>query len=212
MRARLKRYSRKLKNAIWEWRLNVRTRGVDSDCLHPDSQGYETVSYPAIWAILDSLKLQPDDTVLDLGCGKGRVICCAARLNVQRVIGVEINPRHVRTAQENSRRLRGRKAKIDIFEGLAQEADISEGTAYFLFNPFGSSTLREVVARIEACAVRRSRPTRIAYVVPKWGDVLDGAGWLERYESWEPRPEIELDYPVHFWRSTAASLQPRAVD
>jgi len=146
--------------------------------------------------------MEPDDTVVDLGCGKGRVVCCAARFKIKKAVGIEINPRHVRTAFQNSRRLRGRKAEIQIIEGLAQEADLSGATVFYLFNPFGSSTLREVLAKIEACIVLAARPIRIAYVTPECGEVLDGSGWLERYAFWEPRPRIGLDYPVAFWRST----------
>jgi SAM-dependent methyltransferase len=186
MKRLIKRYSRKLKNALWEYRLNIRTRGVDSDSFHPDARGYETVSYPAIWAVLNMLQPEPDDTVVDLGCGKGRFICCAARLSIMKVIGIEINPRHSQTALENSRRLRGRKAEIEIIEGLAQKADLPEATVYYLFNPFGSSTLAEVVARIREGTVHRRKPARIAYVNPKCGEVLDGSGWLERYQSWQP--------------------------
>ena len=149
---------------------------------------------------------QPGDVVADLGCGKGRVVCCATRFRIQKAIGVEVNPHHIQTAAENARRLRNRRAEIEIIPGLAQEADLSEATVYYLFNPFGAATLAQVAARIKAFTVMRRRPARIAYVLPKFGEVLDGSDWLERYDSWEPRPEIELSYPVAFWRSTGESL------
>lgn len=46
----------------------------------------------AVWAeILDALQLDGDETVLDLGCGRGAVLCAAAkRLPHGRVIGVDL--------------------------------------------------------------------------------------------------------------------------
>lgn len=46
----------------------------------------------AVWAdILDDLQLTGDETVLDLGCGRGAVLCAAAkRLPRGRVIGVDL--------------------------------------------------------------------------------------------------------------------------
>ena len=50
---------------------------------------YATVPYRAIFRILTFLSLKPSDVFVDLGCGKGRVVCCAATYDIAEAIGIE---------------------------------------------------------------------------------------------------------------------------
>src|SRR3954470_21687653 len=130
----------RLNNAYWEKRLGISTRGtVEVD--HFDSERYATLSYLLIWRILDHLALGPSDTFVDIGSGKGRVLCCAARYHVQQVVGVDLSEPFCATARENARRMRGRRAPISIHTAMANNFDYSAATVLFLFNPFGAATL-----------------------------------------------------------------------
>jgi hypothetical protein len=71
----------RLNNLWWEYRLGVSTRGiVPTD--HPDSVHYATMRYSTVWTILRHLDLRAPDVFMDIGSGKGRVLCCAARHRV----------------------------------------------------------------------------------------------------------------------------------
>ncbi len=79
----------RLENAFHEMRLGVSTRGVHgfepADWSQREHTYYITVSYRGIFHILDSLALQSSDVLVDLGCGKGRVVCCALQYGVDAI-------------------------------------------------------------------------------------------------------------------------------
>lgn len=60
--------------------------------------------YDVVDAMLALAGVRPDDDVLDLGSGDGRVLIAAARVYGARGIGVDIDPAKVREAVANARR------------------------------------------------------------------------------------------------------------
>src|SRR5689334_19465270 len=103
----------RLADRLWEHRLHVRTtghRGVEGHDVGP----YSTFAYSAINRILDELSLTPDDVFIDIGCGKGRVVCCAARRGIKQVIGVDIDEELCATARSNAEHLAGRHSPVQI--------------------------------------------------------------------------------------------------
>lgn len=62
---------------------------------------------PQIRAAFELLDLQPNDTVLELGCGDGKVLVWAAE-HGYRAVGIEINPVLAAIAWARTRRYRGR--------------------------------------------------------------------------------------------------------
>ena len=119
-----------------------------------------------VFAILDALRLSEDDVVVDLGCGRGRVVCCAALRRVRGVIGVEYEEELARIARENADRLRGRHSPVTIVHGGAQDFDYAAGTVFYLYNPFGAEILGQVMTRLKQSLARRSHPIRIVYMKP----------------------------------------------
>ncbi len=156
--------------------------------------------YVTINRILDYLSLQPTDVFVDVGSGKGRVLCLAARYAVREVIGIEVVPELCRVAEKNSRRMRGRKSPIVIHNSRAQDFDYSKGTVFTFFNPFGAETLSIVLDRIHAGLEQSPRPIRLAYANPKHEAILSQRPWLDRYEMWL-KEELGMEHSVTFYRS-----------
>jgi len=200
--SQVSRYIRKARNAVWEVRLNIHTRGRFKHGLDPDSHSYVGCAYTVIWLILDRLKMTERDIFVDIGCGKGRVLCCAAQHHIRKTVGVEINPELCSAARNNVRRLRRAKAPVEIVEAQAQEADYSEGTLFFIFNSFGPKTMEMVQERIRNTLSGNPRDIKLVYVNDRSGfHVLQDSGWLELIERWVPDQWSQLDNPVSFWRS-----------
>ena len=128
--------------------------------------------------MLRILKPEPQDVFCDIGCGMGRILCVAARTPVKKCLGVELLEPLCQIAQQNGTRLRGRKASIQIVCRDAATADLSEGTIYFLFNPFGPETLRDTLENIRGSLSRNPRAIRIAYYNSQHASVLEALGWL----------------------------------
>jgi SAM-dependent methyltransferase len=79
-------------------------------------------------AMLSLARLQPDDYVIDLGSGDGRILIAAARSNAAHGLGVDIDPVQIGEANRNARNA-GVTGLIsfrrqDLFQTPLQDADI----------------------------------------------------------------------------------------
>ena len=187
---------RRMNNLWWERRLGISTRGV-VPVAHEDSHHYATLSYTTIWSILNRLSLGPSDVFVDIGSGKGRVLCCAARYPVGQVVGVDLSEPFCEEARANARRLRGRHAPISVEVSLADAFDYSAASVLFLFDPFGPKTLGPLLEKIGR---EPHRDVRIAYANPTYDEVFERQTWLERSERWDAAAS-GIEHSVSFYRS-----------
>ncbi|MBL8328206.1 MAG: class I SAM-dependent methyltransferase [Rubrivivax sp.] len=192
----------RVSNLWWEARLGISTRGV-VDVQAGDAYHYSTMAYGTVRRILDALQLGPQDVFADIGCGKGRVLCCAARLPVQRVVGVDLAPEFVEQARENARRLRGRRAPVEVHQASAQAFDYRGVTACLMFNPFGPQTLDAVLSSLHRAREPGARPLRIAYANPVHEEVFQHHRWLLREAIWA-RVDDGVEHAVSFYRAVEA--------
>jgi SAM-dependent methyltransferase len=198
--AKARRALMRAEDLIWEYRLGISTRapGGFRDCEH---LGYDTIPYRVIFMILSRLMLRPDDIFLDIGCGRGRVLCCAARWGVSQLIGIDDVAALAAAAQRNLQCLRKpHNFRHGIICGKAQNLDYRRITAVYMYNPFGAFTTREVMGAIRESLVRKPHPLRIAYVNPVQESALADSGWLECYDDWGPDRLPGHKRSVSFWR------------
>jgi cyclopropane fatty-acyl-phospholipid synthase-like methyltransferase len=155
-----------------------------------------------IFMVLERLGLRPQDVFIDLGCGRGRVLCCAARHQVREVIGVEDMTELAKTAEANLRGMKGaRTARRRVICGKAQDFDCAGITAIFMYNPFGPRTLDQVLAKLKSSLAHgpETQKFRLAYVNPVYESVMARVGWLERYDHWPTERMPERKLSVSFW-------------
>lgn len=177
--------------SINDWFLNIDTEsrpqeanwrgdGLKLPVRHDDGLGYQTVDYMNLRKMRRLLQLGPRDTVYDLGSGKGRVLCVLAQKAVHKCIGIEILPGLCEIARRNVERLRGRCSPIEIRCDDVATANVSDGTVYFLFNPFGSDTMRNVLDNIHESLLDKPRAVRIAYCNPRQENLIASCAWLRK--------------------------------
>ena len=189
----------RINNLHWELRLGISTRGI-VDVRRRDSAHYATVNYSTVWRVLNHLALAPSDTFVDIGCGKGRILCCAARYPCKQVVGVDLSAGLCADARANAERVRGRKAPILVYQGNAESFDYSDATVCFLFHPFGATTLDLVLDKIRQDT--HGRGVRIAFENPDTAQqtVFARHGWLDRYAFWDRRTH-RTQHSVAFYRT-----------
>jgi len=107
--------------------------------------------------------LNGSDTFIDVGCGKGRVVCLAARHRIKRAVGIEYSSVRAQIARRNIAQLRGRKSPAAIRCQSAEEADYSDATVLYFFNPFEASLLDTVLHKVQSDC--RGRAIRVAFVM-----------------------------------------------
>jgi SAM-dependent methyltransferase len=118
------------------------------------------------------LRISPSDVLVDIGCGKGRVINYWLRSGLRnRIVGVELNP----VVGEWTRARLARFKNVEIIVGDAIAKFPSEGTVFFLFHSFGQEPMeefaRQLLMRVD------TRTLRIVYLNARHVDVFDRAIW-----------------------------------
>jgi predicted RNA methylase len=83
-------------------------------------------------AMLRLAQVTADDVVYDLGSGEGAIVLRAAEKFGARGVGVEIDPKLVKTANDRARK-RGLADKVLFIEGDLFKADISQATVVTLY-------------------------------------------------------------------------------
>jgi cyclopropane fatty-acyl-phospholipid synthase-like methyltransferase len=189
----------RLSDRLWSQRLGIETSGT-KDVHAPDANRYATFAFRSINLILDRLQLKPNDVFLDIGCGKGRVICCAAMRELQRVIGIDIDDQLCDIARSNANRLRNRRTPIEVICTGAQEFDYGDCTAMFLFNSFGAATVGAMLEAIDQSLRDKPRAIRMAYVNPFHDQLFEQHGSWERDGRLRRAPWSGLKFDVSFWR------------
>lgn len=146
---------------------------------HPDAVHYTPTAHIVLPLILPYIR--SDDVFFDLGCGKGRVVCYLARhRRLRKVVGVEMVPELVGAARKNIQAIEHRLlTPVEIVEGDAAKVDLSQGTIYFLNNPFGEETMLQVLENIGRNLAANPRRIRILYLNPECARILDNTSWLE---------------------------------
>jgi len=178
------------------WRAAV----FSKNARHSDNWRYSTISYWYLRKILRVVKPGSEDVFYDIGCGMGRVLCVAAQKPVRKCVGVELLEPLCQVARRNATRLRGRKAPIQIIHGDATTADLSEGTIYFMFNPFGPETLRDTLDNIRCSLAQKPRTVKVVYYNSKHQSVLEGLEWLVKLHEFDRFG----GHPVTIWENRGA--------
>jgi hypothetical protein len=148
--------------------------------LNGDACDFQTNAHTTIVQAIRTVVLQPSDVVFVMGCGRGRAVCHFARQPVRKVVGIELDADLCEAARANAWALRGRMAPIEIRQADAAIDDLSDGSVFFLFNPFGERTLRTVLSHIEAARAQAGKRTVIVYANPVHAQVLEESTWLTR--------------------------------
>jgi SAM-dependent methyltransferase len=182
--------------------LNIRTTPRDGGPVgfhsrHEDSSQYEVPDYLYMRRIRKILQPGAEDVVFDVGCGMGRFLCVMARRKLRKCVGVELQPQLCEAARKNAAHLRGRKAPIEIVCADAATADLSDGTIYYMYNPFGADTMADVLANIRGTLSRNPRKITIVYYNARHEKLFERCEWLEKYQVFK----IKSGMPVSFWRN-----------
>jgi precorrin-6B methylase 2 len=194
---------RRLVDAYWERKFDADTTGLRPGAA-PDAHWYVTVPYSMIFRVLRELELGPQDVLIDLGSGKGRVLLCASRFPIAKAIGVELAEDMCEVARRNVARLKAPRCPVEVVNQNALEFDYRQGTAFYLFDPFGAETLRGVLQKMHESLAVAPRKIRLAFILaisPQSEQELGACGWLECYKRIEVYGFQAEISPVSFWRS-----------
>jgi SAM-dependent methyltransferase len=173
----LKSAARILADYRFDWKYGTDTmRRVEVDSFETGS-AYKTHATPyqasktrPLLKLLRELRLPKEGVFVDLGCGKGRVLFIAAQLGFKKIIGIEFCARLCRQARENAElylRKHPARSLIEVIEMDAARYDFrGDENIFFLYNPFDSVVLEQVLDKIALSALKTPRDIWLIYNNP----------------------------------------------
>jgi len=157
--------------------------------------GYRPFGWTQIARVFHRYPLGPDDVMVDIGSGAGRVVLFGAtRFACRRIIGVERDDRLDSIARRNVRSFRLRiRTPIELVHADALEFDVPDDvTVVYFFNPFEGEAFDRLVAQLAASIDRSPRRLRFIYANPRSAPVLSEHPrfvLVDQIRSWRPDPE-----------------------
>lgn len=142
---------------------------IEPHHFHPERAIYQPSGWRYLRRGLRRRDITSDDVFVDFGCGKGRVLCQAARYPFARVIGVEISETLTKVARSNVERNRGRFAcqRVELVTADVVDYEIPDDvTVAYLYYPFAGTTFRTVIDRLVESIDRSPRRLTIIYACP----------------------------------------------
>jgi len=134
----------------WDWRCGGWTGGVIPTAYKVHgAHNTESVRYTLLWRMFEQVAIAPDDVLVDVGCGKGRVIGWWLFQGFRnRIIGIELDPR---VATVTAARFAG-VSNVRVIAGDVLDNFPAEGTLFWLANPFGTPVMRAFRDRLKQAA------------------------------------------------------------
>jgi SAM-dependent methyltransferase len=140
--------------AQWEKLLKIKTSGRDDSRADSYHHPYEPTPYVVLERLANVGYIGKKNTLLDYGCGKGRVDFFFSYQTRCRTIGIEYDERIYRSALDN-RKTAVSSERTEFVCGCAEQYTIPDHVdRIYFFNPFSVEILKKVLGRIrESCYV-----------------------------------------------------------
>ena len=149
----------------WERKLNICT--IDRDDTKEDANHYpyEPTPYVVLERLVESGYVEHENSVVDYGCGKGRV---GFFLNHQlgcKVLGIDFDECMCALAQENCSTY-GIDKDVMFACISAEKYEISDADCFYFFNPFSVAVLQSVIGKIRKSYYENPRKMKLFFYYP----------------------------------------------
>ena len=150
------------------------------------SSPYEAVSYYMLEKLLLHMqKISAECFIVDLGCGKGRVMVVAAHLGFKRITGIdfakELCVEAARNMETTQRSVPGIEWQV-ICVNVLDYSIKPEDSVFFMFNPFVEETLQVFLDDLDNSCKLLPRKTWFLYASPLHALALQNRGYEIIYQ------------------------------
>lgn len=152
---------------------------AEDNSRYKDMIPYVPTPYRILRKVIGCLKLGTGDIFVDIGCGKGRVVFEASLNNPAKVVGIDMSESLLKAARDNLKAFKMHHARIEFINSDAASYDMSEGTVFFMYHPFGFNTTEAVLGNIRRSLDGNPRKIRIAIYNAAYRDLFEKQRWLE---------------------------------
>ena len=150
----------------WDKLLRIRTSGRDDSRSDQYRYPYEPTPYSVLERLAFSGYIGKKNTLVDYGCGKGRVNFFLSYQTRCRSIGIEYDERILETALENQKSAVS-AGRVKLVLQNAETYVVPEtADRFYFFNPFSVEILRSVLERIRESYYEQPREMMLFFYYP----------------------------------------------
>jgi tRNA1(Val) A37 N6-methylase TrmN6 len=125
---------------------------------------------------LSQLHISEEDSILDIGCGKGSAMNVMREFPFVLIAGIEILPEVARIAEKNFQLLTDNRCCVYCGDAVNFK-QYGVYNYYYMYNPFDRQTLKQVILNINRSTENLDRERFIIYYNPEHYDIIANAGW-----------------------------------
>ena len=173
----------------WDKLLRIKTSGRDDSRADQYRYPYEPTPYSVLESLANAGYIGKKNTLIDYGCGKGRVDFFLSYQTRCKSIGIEYDDRIYATAVENQKQAAAAGRTSFLMENAETYQVPAEADRFYFFNPFSVEILRSVIGRVLESYYENPREIFLFFYYPsdEYVSYLMTVDELEFYD------EIECD-------------------
>lgn len=154
---------------------------------------YEATSYKALETLFKEYKFKNTDSIVDFGCGKGRLAFYVNHFYGSTVTGIEMNSNYFDACINNKRTYskssNKNKDKINFINTYAEKYKISNiDNKFYFFNPFSLQIFIKVLNNILISLEKAPRNVDLIFYYPS-DEYID---YLENYTAFTLKAEVKI--------------------
>lgn len=150
----------------WDKLLHIKTTGRDDSRADQYRYPYEPTPYSVLERLANSGYITKKNTLVDYGCGKGRVDFFLSYQTRCKSIGIEYDDRICAGIIENKKSAVS-GSRTEFVLGSAEEYEVpEEADRFYFFNPFSVTLLRKVMNKIEESYYKNPREILFFFYYP----------------------------------------------
>ncbi|MEG1432437.1 class I SAM-dependent methyltransferase [Eubacterium sp.] len=138
--------------------------------------------------VLDKLPITEKDTIIDIGCGKGKALYMMSQFPFRQIDGLELSDALCHTAERNIKKLNLSRCRI-INHDAATFSNYDDYNYFYIFNSFPEAVFLKMLDRILSSIERSPRKITLIYLNPVCHHHLINHGFRlfyrkNRYTKW----------------------------
>lgn len=185
----------------WDKLLKIKTSGRDDSHADQYRYPYEPTPYSVLERLAYSGYIGKKNTLVDYGCGKGRVDFFLSYQTRCRSVGIEYDERIYSSAVENKRLAASTGRVTFLLQNAETYAVPEDADRFYFFNPFSVEILRSVLERIMESYYENPREMLLFFYYPSDEYIsylmtvniltfMDEIGCMDLFEGENPRERI----------------------
>jgi len=147
---------------------------------------YEAVSFYMLEQLFGAFrKISNQTSVIDLGCGKGRMMLVAPHFCFDNINGIDFAKELCEQAVANMQRKEKQFPNIDwkvLNQNVEDYAIHANDSVFFMFNPFSSAVLKKFLHNLDVSCHQFPRTTYFIYASPQHQQLLLDNGYAIIYQ------------------------------